>query len=145
MGRYMFKNTKDYTSDSTQMIDENGNLKKDFKDKPTGTRAMEDINKHGALSVEYEPIKQGRAYTGVIFTFKTVKPKKEGLHAFMKRIRSDCVHKVLLITKDKDTGKDIELSVSENGLLYNRLDPDWKIPKSRAEEIWKILHRQKVC
>ena len=107
--------------------------------------AMEDINKHGALSVEYEPVKEGRAYTGVIFTFKTVKPKKEGLHAFMKRIRADCVHKVLLITKDKDTGKDIELSVSEKGLLYNRLDPDWKIPKNRAEEIWKILHRQKVC
>jgi len=102
---------------------------------------IQDINRYGAVNVSYEPIKKGRAYTGLLFSIKAIKPRKEPLRAYIEHIRQNCVNKTLLITKDKDTGEPIELSVSPDGLLYNKLNPDWHISKKRALQVWKQLQR----
>jgi len=107
--------------------------------------AIAEINRHGSIAASYEPIKTGRAYTGLRFSIEATKPRKESLRAYIERIRKTCANKTLTTTTDKDTGEPVELSVSADGLLYNKLDPDWRISKKRAMQIWKQLQRSGVC
>lgn len=116
---------------------------KDFKRRVLD-KAESDINEHSDLEISYESIKTGRAYTAVSFR---IAPKiaKETFRQYVDRVRVECVQKTLAETKDEKTGKPIELSVDENGHLYNKLDPNWKISRKRAEKIWKELYRRGVC
>jgi plasmid replication initiation protein len=106
--------------------------------------AKKEINKHSDLKITYEPIKQGRKYTAVSFKIAP-NLQKMPLKQYKALVRSKCVGKTLLRTKDKETGKKIELSVSEKGYLYNKLDPDWKITHKRADDIWKLLQSEGLC
>jgi len=116
---------------------------KDFNRRVLET-GQRDINDHSDILVDYEPIKAGRAYTAVKFHI-TPKEPKETFKQFVARVREECVNKTLAKTKDEQTGEPIELSVDENGHLYNKLNPHWKITKKRAERIWKELYRRAVC
>lgn len=107
--------------------------------------AIAEINRHGSITASYEPIKTGRAYTGLRFSIEATNPRKESLRAYIERIRKTCANKTLTTTTDKDTGEPVELSVSADGLLYNKLNPDWHINKKRAMQIWKQLQRSGVC
>ena len=106
-------------------------------------KAVEDINAYADIIIEYEPIKTGRAYTAVSFRIAP-KNAKESFRQYVARVRAQNVHKTLAVTKDAKTGKKVELSVDENGHLYNKLDPNWKITRKRAEKIWKELYRSKA-
>lgn len=108
-------------------------------------RAMREINSVGVLTVSYELIKTGRSYSAVRFDMsKVAKPSKESLKDFIARVRATYVNKTLLNTTDAITKKKVELSVSANGLLYNKLDPAWRINKKRSMKIWRDLQRTKV-
>jgi plasmid replication initiation protein len=106
--------------------------------------AKKEINEYSDLKITYEAIKQGRKYTAVSFTIAP-NLQKMPLKQYKALVRSKCVGKTLLRTKDKETGKKIELSVSEKGYLYNKLDPDWRITHKRADDIWLLLQREGVC
>ena len=115
---------------------------KDFK-RQILDKAMEEINAHADIVINYQPIKTGRAFTDVSFIISP-KDEEQGLKLYIERVRRDRVHQTLAVTKDKRTGKPIELSVDENGRLYNKRDPHWKITKGRALKIWKELYRQEL-
>jgi len=105
-------------------------------------KAIKEINASGVLLVSYELIKSGRSYSAVRFNMSKVsKPAKESLKDFISRVRVSHVNKTLMITTDSVTGKKVELSVSPDGLLYNKLDPDWRINKKRALKAWRALKR----
>jgi plasmid replication initiation protein len=101
---------------------------------------IQDIDTHSDIVVEYEPIKTGRAYTAVSFKISP-RTAKESLNEFVARVRANYVNMTLSKTKDKDTGKPVELSVSKDGLLYNKLDPDWHLNKKRSLQIWRQLKK----
>lgn len=101
---------------------------------------VHDIHTHSDILVEYQPIKTGRKYTAVSFKIAS-KTAKETLNEFVDRVRANYVNMTLSVTKDKDTGKPVELSVSKDGLLYNKLDPDWHINKKRSMQIWRQLKK----
>lgn len=105
---------------------------------------LDDIHKYGDIIVTFEPIKAGRSYTALSFTIAS-KIVKETLKQYISRLRVNFANETLTRTKDKKTGKPIELSVSSKGLLYNKLDPDWHITKKRAAQIWKELQRSGIC
>lgn len=106
---------------------------------------IEDIARYGSLDVSYEPIKTGRAVTGLKFVISRLRPRGESLKQYVDRVRRDCPNRTLTTTTDADTGEPIELSVSSEGLLYNKLDPNWRINKKRAMRIWRQLQRAGVC
>jgi len=101
---------------------------------------LKDIQNYGDIVVDYEAIKTGRAYTAVSFKIGS-KSTKETLNQYIDRIRANFVNLTLLVAKDKETGKPLEISVSKSGLLYNKLDPDWHINKKRSLQIWKQLQK----
>lgn len=108
-------------------------------------KAMKEINTAGVLLVSYELIKSGRSYSAVRFDMsKVAKPAKESLKDFIARVRSSYVNKTLIMFTDAITGQKVELSVSPDGLLYNKLDPNWRINKKRSLKIWRDIKRRKV-
>ncbi len=106
--------------------------------------AEKEINKHSDIKISYQPVKTGRKITAINFRIAP-NLKKLPLKQYIARVRVECVGKTLLRTKDKETGKKIELSVSEKGYLYNKLDPHWKITHKRAQEIWQLMQNNEVC
>ena len=108
-------------------------------------KAMQEINASGMITATYELIKSGRSYSAVRFDMsKVAKPSKESLKDFIARVRVTHVNKTLIMTTDAITNKKVELSVSAKGLLYNKLDPSWKINKKRSLKIWRDLQRTKA-
>jgi len=106
--------------------------------------AKKEINQHSDIKISYDPVKTGRKITAVSFKIASISSEMT-FKQYKAFLRSKCVGKTLVETKDKDTGEKIELSISENGLLYNKLNPDWKLTKKRAERIYKDLYRLGVC
>ena len=108
-------------------------------------KSMQEINASGMITATYELIKSGRSYSAVCFNMsKVAKPSKESLKDFIARVRVTHVNKTLIMTTDAITNKKVELSVSVKGLLYNKLDPSWKINKKRSLKIWRELQRTKA-
>ncbi len=91
------------------------------------------------LQFNYDIKKEGKKVTEIKFWINKVDCS---LYEFIKEKRKS--HggngKVLVETTDKDTKERIHLAVSRDGMLYNKLDIDWKITKERAMEIWKTLY-----
>jgi plasmid replication initiation protein len=109
-------------------------------------KATEEINQYGAFTVSYALVKEGRSYSSVRFSIvKKPKKGKETLKEYIARVRATCANKTLSRTKDKQTNKEIELSVSAKGYLYNKLDLAWRPNKKRALQIWKDLQRLGIC
>lgn len=105
-------------------------------------KAIDEINASGMVTASYELIKTGRSYSAVRFDMsKVAKPSKESLKDFIARVRTTHANKTLVMTTDAITNKKVELSVSSLGLLYNKLDPTWKINKKRSLKIWRDLQR----
>lgn len=106
--------------------------------------AKKEINQHSDITINYQPVKTGRKITAINFRIAP-NLKKLPLKQYIARVRAECVGETLLRTIDKETGKKIELSVSEKGYLYNKLDPYWKITHKRAQEIWQVMQDNEVC
>ena len=108
-------------------------------------KAIDEINASGMITASYELVKSGRSYSAVRFDMsKVAKPSKESLKDFIARVRVTYANKTLTVTTDAMTNKKVELSVSSLGLLYNKLDPSWKINKKRSLKIWRELQRTKA-
>ena len=105
--------------------------------------AEKEINKFSDIKISYSPIKSGRKITSVSFSISS-NLNKLPLKQYITLIRAKCVNMTLLHTKDNETGEKIELSVSEKGHLYNKLNPNWKINHKYALKIWALMQEKGV-
>ena len=106
--------------------------------------AKKEINQYSDITIDYKPVKTGRKITALNFVIGS-NLKEMTLKQYKARVRAKCVGKTILETNDKKTGRKIELSISEKGYLYNKLDPFWKIDKKRADEIWRLMYDKRLC
>ena len=107
-------------------------------------QSLKEINHYSDLEISFDTIRQGRKITAISFKIAP-KLQKLSLSRYKALVRAKCVNKTLLETQDKKTGNKIELSVSEKGYLYNKLDPRWKINQKRADEIWQMMLDKQIC
>lgn len=105
--------------------------------------AQNEINNLSDITISYSPIKTGRKITSVSFTIAP-NLNKLPLKQYITLIRSKCVNMTLLHTKDKESGENVELSVSEKGHLYNKLNPNWKINHKYALKIWALMQEKGI-
>ena len=106
--------------------------------------AKKEINQYSDLKIDYAPVKTSRKITSVNFKISP-NLQKMPLKQYISLVRSNCVNKTLLRTNDKITKEKIELSVSDKGYLYNKLNPNWKITHKRALEIWELMKQKNIC
>ncbi len=95
------------------------------------------------MSYFFKLVKSGRKVTAISFLIAP-KIKELTLGQYIHHLRSNFANKTLLRFKDKDRGKEVELSVSEKGYLYDKLDINHKISSTRAKELWEYLHKEKM-
>ncbi len=112
---------------------------RDFK-KRVLESAEKDINADTDINISYNFVKSGRKITAISFVIDP-KIKKLTLNQYIAHLRSNFVNKTLLCFKDKERDKEVELSVSEKGYLYDKLDVHNKITATRAAELWEYLYK----
>ena len=116
---------------------------RDFNKRVLETGEKE-INKFSDIKISYTPIKTFRKITSVSFVIVS-NLNNLSLKQYIRLVRSKCVNMTLLHTKDIKTSEDIELSISEKGYLYNKLNPDWKINHKYALKIWSLMQSKGIC
>jgi len=127
-------------------------------------QAVEDINKHTDLWVSFKDFREGRSVNRIVFSIgkkieeKTLiqQPKKtkktansdendskkvflKDRRSFIAYIRSNYVNADLLEIKDKNTQKELLISVSPQGKIYSKRDVT-NLSSQRSNEIWDGLY-----
>ena len=96
-----------------------------------------EINQSNDILINYRIKKKGKRYNSIVFKISGC-----SLNDFIAKLRQH-PNISLVATKDKDTNEDIILSISEEGHLYNMLDPDYRISKEKSLRIYKNLYKRK--
>ncbi len=115
---------------------------RDFKRRVLDS-SIKEINECSDIKVVYDLITKGRKITAISFSIAP-KIKKLTFRQYIHHIRSNFANTTLLRFKDTKTDEIVELSVSTKGLLYNQLDPNWKINGKRADQIWNELFEREI-
>ena len=106
-------------------------------------KAQKQFKQKTDIQFTYKEQKIGRRVDRLIITIKNNDKGSNdylnNLKSFIAYMRKNFINQVLIVTKDKYTNEEVKISISEDGLLYDRYTAR-EFDNKRSEEIWKYLY-----
>lgn len=105
-------------------------------------KAKKEIKQKTDIYFEYKEVKKNRKTEKLIFTIHDKTSEKEYFleteKAFISYMRNNFINKDILYAPDKDTNKNLQISISPQGHIYDKTGVE--INSARSKKIWNVLY-----